>query len=162
MLQGNFFGAEFDKYLYDTKSPFKGLDLSKATTNLLTQMPKILGTSLMEWEPYLAPKSASQLKAFLIYLPNPALLPEIEIPTPGCMKIGRTPISFIAGGTSNFGRLIGMGVKMTGTPTSGKLQIWRMDYHPWHHTAPVISDKNDVKAWDEGDFHYHVRRRPPL
>jgi hypothetical protein len=162
LVEGAFSGPAFDKYLSDAQSPFKNLDVTKATMALMTQMPQILRYALPEWTTYLAPKSTSQLKAFLLYLPNPAILPEIEIPAPGQMAVGHTPVKFIAGGTSNFGRLVGLGVKLTGTPTSGRLQIWRMDYHGWHHNVTPIQDKSDVRAWEDGGFHFHVRRRPSI
>jgi hypothetical protein len=100
-------------------------------------------------------KTLGNVKGFVIWLPNPGLLPQIPI---SAGKIGKFSLTLVAGGKNKSGSIIGVGLKMPGIAGQTAFQqIWRMDFHSNHFPVGQSNIKGkEIAAWPDGPFHYHV------
>jgi hypothetical protein len=153
------FGPGLTPYLADMNSPFRQVNISKASTALLNEMPRIIGYSLAEWTTYLAGKRSSLITGFVLYLPNPGILPRVKVAVPTGLKIGGRPVKLMMGGTKRCISLVGVGLEIP-SASPGYHQIWRMDYGDYHRATSPTSDTENAVVWKKDEFHYHVVRHP--
>jgi RHS repeat-associated protein len=163
LLQGGVL-SQYQHYLPDSQSAVKSLNIKEATETLQANLPRIMSRAFTPWVAYLALKRPSDIRGYIIYLPNPepAVLPQMRIPIP--LKIGKKSVELIAGGTQHAGRLIGVGLDIP-SDSPGKHQVWRMDYHNFHRnsggTGSSWADpKKEISVWRDGDYHFHVMKPP--
>ncbi|MCC7386416.1 MAG: PKD domain-containing protein [Deltaproteobacteria bacterium] len=149
-------GMSYEDVLPDARKALAGLDLDDAMTVLAHNIPRMMTEASLPWTQYLAIKKRGNVSAFLVYLPNPGLLPQIKIATP--LKIGRRKVKLVAGGTRTAGHITGVGLEVLADPP-GEHQVWRMDYHPWHGSA-AAGGVGTIGVWREGPYHFHVLKPP--
>jgi hypothetical protein len=139
------FGIEFDP----------GMVISSLEQNLQSIMSRMF----KEWAAFFMKPPVKRVKGITIYLPTPPLvgLPEV-IASAG--KINGMDLEFVFGGPKFKGRIVGMGVNVTGAPGPSRRQIWRMDYHGAHYSSKNgqmnFAHSGEIAAWPDYPFHYHV------
>jgi RHS repeat-associated protein len=160
VFPGNTGGARFNslnaavRRIAERLSQF---DLDDAPSTLLSNLPRILQSSLIAWGLTLMTTPATDVRAFLMYLPNPITIGKpVTLPTPVRVTIAgrRVPVRMIFGG-SDIGRLVGGGIQIK----SKRSQVWAMDYTVLVGSVRFTNYGRVYDAWP--DFPYFFRVLKP-
>jgi RHS repeat-associated protein/uncharacterized repeat protein (TIGR01451 family) len=141
----------------------EGVTVESAAERLAANLPRLTAETLYAWGPTLLLAGPSDIRAFLLYLPNPIPIPApFTIPTGIRVHIGRTriPVRAVFGGP-DIGRLAGAGLEMRGR----RNQVWAMDLgllvarqagfltRPYHYGHVSI-------GWTDAPYLFRVMRAP--
>jgi len=147
-----------------------------AASRLLMNMPRLTTETLTAWGATLLLTQPSDIKSFLLYLPNPVPIPgpPIVITTPSAVRIRREriPVRAVFGGT-DIGRLAGAGLearRLSGKcaavfhPTGPRCQVWTMDFGPLvlaANPAGLFWRYGPIQyGWTDFPYQFRVLRAP--